>query len=320
MTPARLSIFIIITQSLLNHVVTADLQISRIECMRNLEPHCCEAQCGWQQENITEEGDCEVQGNYMKCEFEKGPRNLTTPSKLQKIASAARCKIHKKKRNYTMSCHHEDKPICCDTPCECGLNLLKATCTMQEKSMECSCAGSGSGDNPVLNFRFKNSCLHKTNKRGCDFMAGDTCYISTGVTDGKGQEQKRKQVSDEDKKEMQDNNPANNNEGQPYVLWICISGICGIFLGIICCYFAQKYSICSSCCENQKRLDPKRKTSSSEDKVKESETTDDEGQDEMKQEEPCLQQHKKLDRVQYVRQRFSSTSGSESEPSCSIKM
>lgn len=37
--------------------------------------------------------------------------------------------------------------------------------------MECSCAGSGSADNPALNFCFKD----------CDFKAGDTCYISTGM-------------------------------------------------------------------------------------------------------------------------------------------
>ncbi|XP_016396798.1 uncharacterized protein LOC107730463 isoform X2 [Sinocyclocheilus rhinocerous] len=207
-----------------------------------------------------------------------------------------------------MSCYHDGKPICCDTPCKCDLNLLSATCTTQEKSMECSCAG-GSGDNPVLNFCFKNTCLHKTNKTGCDFTAGDTCYISTGVTDGKGQERKSKQV--------------NNNEGPSFGLWIFISCISGIFLGIliswIYCYLTRKYSICGSCCENQKKLDHKRKGSSSEDKVKESETTDDEDQDEIKQEEPCLQQHRKLDRVQYVCQRVSSTSGSESEPSGSVK-
>lgn len=40
------------------------MQVYRIECMRNVEPLCCEVQCGWQQENTTEEGLCEVFGMY----------------------------------------------------------------------------------------------------------------------------------------------------------------------------------------------------------------------------------------------------------------
>ncbi|XP_058628237.1 uncharacterized protein LOC131538388 isoform X2 [Onychostoma macrolepis] len=207
----------------------------------------------------------------MTCVFDSGKtRNLTTPSELRKLASAARCKIHKTK-GFHMSCYHDGKPICCDTPCECDLNLLNATCTMQDKSMECSCAGSASADDPVLHSCFKN--LHKTSSRACDIKAGDTCYISTGATDGKEQERKSKQVSDEDKKERKDNNVTPKPDNQPSAnnntFWISISGISGIsfiggivlgiFLSWLCCYLNRKYSICGSCSENQKKLDHKRK-------------------------------------------------------------